>query len=242
MKLRYILKLGFIFIAKCIPSKTPILILKGPLRKFKWITDASPGEAKGLSVILNMSESDQMKFALKSITRTKMCFDIGANVGLYTLLFARYSKFVYAFEPIPRNIRYLDKIMRLNKIHNVKIVPYAISDINGHSWMEKPRKEASFRLADKGNFHIKTITLDTFIKTVDVQPYLIKIDVEGAEYRVLEGGKRFLSNNKPIILLSTHSDDLKAKCLNYLKLINYSIIKPINAKEIKNATEFFISR
>ena len=181
-----------------------------------------------------------MNVALEFMNKKVICFDIGANVGLYTLLFAKYSKFVYAFEPIPRNIKYLYDTVQLNKIKNVIIVPCAISNSKELTWMYMPRKEESFELADKGNYLALTISLDEFIEKSNVYPRIIKIDVEGAEYLVLEGGKNFLLKYKPIILLSTHSKELRSKCLNLLKKLNYQNIFPLNAITLQRAHAFLI--
>ncbi|MFX1277744.1 MAG: FkbM family methyltransferase, partial [Promethearchaeota archaeon] len=199
MNSRYFLTKLVLLVARFIPSGTPVPILKGPLRKFKWIAGASPGFDKGLFVIFNFREPEIINTALKFMNKNVICFDIGANVGLYTLLFARYSKFVYAFEPIPRNIKYLYDTIQLNKIKNVIIVPCAISNSKELKWMYMPRKEESFELADKGNYLTLTISLDEFIERSNVYPGIIKRDVEGAEYLVLKGGENFLLKYKPII-------------------------------------------
>lgn len=62
---------------------------------------AAAGEFKGLSVIANLSEPNQVAHVLRILNNRSICFDIGANVGFYTLLFAKYAKEVFAFEPLP---------------------------------------------------------------------------------------------------------------------------------------------
>ncbi|TFG23856.1 MAG: FkbM family methyltransferase [Promethearchaeota archaeon] len=240
MGVKYFLSKLVLLVIRFIPSGTPVPVLKGPLRKFKWIAGAYPGSGKGLSVIFNSCEPEIVNAALKFMNKKIICFDIGANVGLYTLLFAKYSKFVYAFEPIPRNIKYLYETIQLNKIKNVLIVPCAISNSKEIKWMDTPKKEASFKLVDKGNYLTLTISLDEFIEKSNVSPRIIKIDVEGAEYLVLKGGKNFLLKYKPIILLSTHSKELKHKCFNLLKKLNYQNFFPLNAITLERAYEFLI--
>ena len=103
-----------------------------------------------------------------------------------------------------------------------------------------PKHEETFKLADKGNYLTLTISLDEFIEKSNVYPRIIKIDVEGAEYLVLKGGKNFLLKHKPIILLSTHTKELKIKCINLLRKLDYKNIFPLNAMTLQRANEFLI--
>ena len=56
---------------------------------------------------------------------------------------------------------------------------------------------------------------------MDHMPDVLKIDVEGAELAVLQGGMEILKRRKPTIFLSTHSIELRESCLNLLKEIGY---------------------
>ena len=230
----------FSFLSKFIPSGLPLIVLKGPLKGIKWIAGAGEGSAKGLSVLLNLSEPEQFNTAKSLIPKTGICFDIGANVGLYTLLFSKYSKFVYAFEPLPRNISYLYRTLALNNAVNVLVVPYAVSEENGFAWFQEGEHTSEGKLDKKGTQPVAVISLDYFIEKIKKYPQILKIDVEGAELDVLKGANNLLSNQKPIILLSTHGDQLKTKCIEYLKKLNYQQFIPINASTIKEASELLI--
>jgi Methyltransferase FkbM domain len=67
---------------------------------------------------------------------------------------------------------------------------------------------------------------------------VIKIDVEGAELRVLKGAKSILTQARPSVLLSVHSAELRDACLAYLDALRYQS-QPLNARSIELATEFF---
>jgi len=58
---------------------------------------------------------------------------------------------------------------------------------------------------------------------IDDIPFLIKIDVEGAEHLVLEGGKKFIKQYKPIILLEIHSIFNMMKCYEFFSDLNYKL-------------------
>ena len=84
------------------------------------------------------------------------------------------------------------------------------------------------------------ISCDEFVKKFNVVPALMKIDVEGAELYVLRGAKALLREHHPAILLSIHSDDLRRDCLEYLREIGYSEIRPVNTDSMEDATEYAI--
>ncbi len=74
---------------------------------------------------------------------------------------------------------------------------------------EKQLKELSEKLA-------------LFEKKEILSPSLIKMDVEGAEYLALQGMEKILKEFHPIILLATHGEEIKKKCLEFLSGIGYS--------------------
>jgi len=236
---RLVLKI-LVLVTKLIPNNIHLSILRGPLKGFKWISGAAAGPAKGLSPILNLAEASQLNLASKYIPRESISFDIGANVGLYTLLFSKYSKKVYAFEPLKRNINYLNELIKINNIKNVNLIQNAVSDSTGINFFKLGENYALGKLNSKGNIPVSTITLDDFIDKYNTYPDVIKIDVEGSEFAVLRGAKTLLKKYKPIIFLSTHGDFLKRECINYLKRLNYQYFKPIDSLTIKDASEFLL--
>jgi len=227
--------------AKFIPSGTVIPILRGPLRGYKWIASAAAGEGKGLSILLNLSEPEQLDAAKRLTPANGICFDIGANVGFYSLLFAKYSKHVFAFEPVPRNIGYLWRMLEVNGVRNVTIVPCAVSDSTRLFSFQMGENYALGRLHHRGEQPIAVVSLDDFIVAYKVVPSLLKIDVEGEEMSVLKGAKNLLSNNKPVILLSTHKQELRFKCLEFLEGIKYCQVIPLNSRELDKASEFIVT-
>lgn len=225
---------------RLIPTGIPLIILRGPLRGYKVITGASAGRGKGLSIIFNRSEPERLKFAKDLTLPNFICFDIGANVGIYSLLFAKYSKFVYAFEPFPRNLKFLNKTINLNKVENVKIIPYAVTNKEGVSWFQEGENVAEGKLSPGGALKVKTISLDNFIKKKGIEPNLLKIDVEGAELSVLEGAKNYMLENKPVLLIETHGETLKKNCFKFLDEIGYKKVIPIDSESIEEANDLVI--
>ena len=161
-------------------------------------------------------------------------------MGIYSLLFAEYAKTTYAFEPLPRNLSFLYRMLESNKVNNVVIVPCAVADVDGLTWFEAAESNAEGKVTENGTLPVPVVTLDTFIKKSKICPSLLKIDVEGSELSVLEGAKAFLAKSKPIILLETHGDELKNECFAFLRQMEYRHFEPIDAESVEEANDFVI--
>lgn len=224
-------------LASLIPIGTPLLVMRGPLAGAWWITGAASGPGKGLSVVLGRSERAQMRLAAELASGAKVCFDIGANVGMYTLLFARQSPKVVAFEPLPRNVGYLDRVVRLNHLNNVLIVPWAVTERSGVGRFALAGDSSLGHLAGNGEQPAALTSCDEFVERFGLTPDLIKIDVEGEEAAVLRGARQTLTR-RPAILLSTHGAAARAESLAYLRAAGYERIEPIDSPNEDQAAEF----
>lgn len=88
----------------------------------------------GASVYFGRYEPDLTRATIGSLKAGGVFFDIGANVGYYSVLASRLvgeTGMVVAFEPLVRNIYYLYYHVMLNRCSNVVIVPAACADISG---------------------------------------------------------------------------------------------------------------
>jgi FkbM family methyltransferase len=218
-------------VSKFIPSGMTVPILKGPLRGAKWIVGAAAGSGKGLSVVLNLSEPEGVDMAIKLTPRDGICFDIGANVGFYTLLFSRRSKHVFAFEPLPRNIAYLWRTLKVNGVTNATIIPCAVSRATQLMRFEERASHAIGHLDNTGRLPVVAISIDDFVSAYQIIPSILKIDVEGAEMFVLEGAARLMAKHRPPLLLSTHGEAPRNKCLGFCMAMKYSQIIPLSKEE-----------
>lgn len=149
--------------------------------------------------------------------------DVGAFVGVYTVLAGFKSGpngHVYAFEPTPATRRLLEKHITLNRVKKqVTVIPSAIGDICGQcvfyvdqtleevNSMNALTREALTHLGDNGfqprPIEVPITRLDAFISSNGITPNVIKIDVEGAEYRVLLGMGHWLAS-VPNIFVEMH--------------------------------------
>lgn len=207
---------------------------------FLWITGALAGKSKGLSILFNRYEPHQMARARETITPNDICFDIGANVGIYSLLFAQNAQHVFSFEPLPRNIVYLYGTLKLNRIKNATIVPFAVAENIKLTCFQEGEDWGVGKITADGNQPAVTISCDEFAKKYNVVPTFMKIDVEGAELDVLHGAEELLSLHKTSLMLSVHGENLRTNCLTYLKSIGYNNVEPIDNSNVKNAHDYLI--
>jgi FkbM family methyltransferase len=149
-------------------------------------------------------EPEKME-AVRALVRPGMRFvDVGANKGDFSLLAASLGAEVVCFEPEPSNCEWIRRSIALNR-YSIRVLEAAASDQNGR---------AQLHLGSKSGWHsllhglpnracraveVETRTLDSIFDNQFVD--VIKIDVEGAEMRVLRGAEATLRRNSKIVLL-----------------------------------------
>jgi FkbM family methyltransferase len=217
------------WLASWVPTGTHLPILRGPLRGRWWVAGASAGAGKGLSILVNGCEAREMEVLDALVPRGGVAFDLGANVGLYSLLLSRRCSRVYAFEPLPRNVRFLERTLAANRVRNVTVVPWAVSDGLALSALQEGANCALSALASGGGQPVVTISCDEFVQRYGVVPHVLKVDVEGAEAAVLRGARRLLAKGRPLVLLSTHGPTLHAECTALMRQAGYSEPRTLSA-------------
>lgn len=118
-------------------------------------------------------------------------FDIGANIGVYTLLSSeREGTQVWAFEPHPTTFLQLSDNVRLNHRYNVRLFNLAVGNNNGSVRISDESVSATNHIVETWGAHALAIPsrrLDHLCAEHGVRPRYVKIDVEGFEYAVLDG-------------------------------------------------------
>ena len=176
---------------------------------------------------LGSYEADKQLAIAGELRPGQIMFDIGANVGFFTLLGAKHvgpAGRVVAVEPLARNVDYLKRHCKINDYSNILIVPKAVSDFSGTARFSE-EGESTSRLSESGNSVVEVTTLDDLAKDLRVRPDLIKVDVEGAEIGLLRGGLRLLAEARPVIYMAVHSADLFDELLHLAPTIGYKIDK-----------------
>ncbi|MBL1173896.1 FkbM family methyltransferase [Pantanalinema sp. GBBB05] len=183
-------------------------------------------------------------YCLDRILRPGMTFlDIGANDGLYALFAAKAigsAGLVWAFEPSPREFNRLQANIALNEITNIQAVPIALANINGNTELRLANNEHAGQntlgqFMYEGVASPQTETIPVPVKRLDdwlvesgiQQVDVIKMDVEGAEFSVLQGAQHCLTTYHPLLLLELADSALQAQgssangVLEFLKSLGY---------------------
>lgn len=220
---------------------TPLMIrIDGDIKARIW-----PGDIIGRDLYLgNLFEVNEVRYVKKSLKPGMIFFDIGANMGYYTLIGAKLvgsSGQVHSFEPSPRMFQELRFNVELNNFNNVYLNNVALGNKPGLALLSRydRGKEVFGSLSDRA-FPGKTIvgydevgleTLDDYmVKNSIVRVDIIKMDVEGAELLVLKGAKSFLKQCAPKIIVfelaDIHAAGFGYRCeevLDLLRSMDYEI-------------------
>ena len=167
-------------------------------------------EDSGVSrtLYLNGVYEPELTRACSSIAEPGMTVvDVGANIGYFTVLFSDIvgeDGSVYAFEADPRNVALLERNVDASGCDNVTVTQVAVSDTSGTIEFDMSDDQFSrSSIVDpsetKGTIEeVDTVTLDdTVTEPVD----LLKVDVVGAELRVLRGALSLIEEHQPRIVL-----------------------------------------
>jgi FkbM family methyltransferase len=155
---------------------------------------------------------DYSTLFLKNLLQPCMtCLDVGANIGYYALLEALLvgqSGQVYAIEPMPKNVALLKQNVALNKFENIKVYPCACGNYDGSLDLFLSKKTnlcGVIKHADSldDTISCRAVTVDSFLReqglcSGDID--LLRMDLEGYEFKALFGAKNLLKDSKRLIL------------------------------------------
>lgn len=156
-----------------------------------------------------------------------IAIDIGANWGVHTLYLSQLAGrngLIIALEPYPTAFSELEWHLHANKCLNVKPLLFAMSDTNGETSFTPSDSPSQGALSSvfqnqtgANTISVCTRTLDTLVTELEVTRLkLVKMDVEGAESKILSGAKRTLKDLRPHFVIDLHTpeqDVLVAKTL-----------------------------
>ena len=147
-------------------------------------------------------EDETLSYLRANFPNQKTILDIGANIGNHTTFFAEFmnAEKIYAFEPHPMNFELLKRNMA--KYHNVMCHDYALGETIKRMSIETVLGNMGNVkvLESDSNGEIKMFPLDAF-DFPDVT--LIKLDVEGYEWGVLQGAIETIRRWHPVLVVET---------------------------------------
>lgn len=188
-------------------------------------------------------EPELVKYCFKFIDKKRDVIDVGANIGFYTVLFAKKlnGKKVLSIEPTVNALQRLYRNIKLNNIEkNVIVFEGAASNhvgiteiktIDGREeystlgeWKHPSISEEKYIFQ-----RTKVKTIDEIVNQYSLDPGFMKVDVEGMEHFVFEGSKKILENNRPVILSELSNYLLKKNgssakgIINFIKSYEYDV-------------------
>jgi FkbM family methyltransferase len=151
------------------------------------------------------------------VSRGNTVIDIGANIGVMTLLFSQLVEdtgVIYSFEPNPPIYDALAAAIERNNVTNVRLQPTALGPEPGTLELFVPLDNAGAgslirhsRVPDCHHIAVKLETLDCFVAQQSISSiHFIKIDVEGFEERVLQGARHTFESVRPQAVLFEMND------------------------------------
>lgn len=207
---------------RLVPPEATMRIVQGPARGLRWIAGAGTH-----GCWLGSYERDTQQCLLSILEPGMTFYDLGANVGFYSVLAASVvgsQGRVVAFEPLPRNLGFLQRHVAINGLSQVTVVPSAVAARRGTARFTVHERGEMGQLAATGGMEVAVTTLDDFVFSgAERPPDVIKVDVEGAECAVLEGARRTLREVRPRLFIAQHHPEIRERCLEILRESDYRI-------------------
>ncbi|MFI5177879.1 MAG: FkbM family methyltransferase [Vicinamibacterales bacterium] len=189
-------------------------VLRGPVRGLRFVVE--PGI--GLSYALGSPDAAPRHFAGR-VRPGMTVFDVGANKGQMTLLFASLvgpNGRVVAVEPAPAEFASLTRNIQLNHLANVHAIQGAAAEAEGQLMFTyaaaRPTQgklrdvERTYDNPGADTFLVRALALDSLVETHG-PPDLIKIDVEGGAASALRGARGLIAAHSPTIYLELHGPE-----------------------------------
>jgi len=184
-----------------------------------------------LSILTSFPYRMLREIFIRTVKKGHIVVDVGAFIGGYTYMFSELvgSKGkVYAFEPVP----YLFNILRFHSslfnLKNVLTENKAVADHEGYLKFilsEENVQDNRLAYAENGNKYvlINTTSLDKYFEKQSVLPDIVKIDVQGADYKVIKGMINLIKKKNLIIFCEFWPEGVR-RCgddpLEFLKFIS----------------------
>ncbi len=200
-------------------------------------------------LIDNAYEPELVAVCREHVQATRDVLDVGANIGLYAVLFASLmeSGRVLAVEPTPNALVRLNaNLVRNGASERVHVFPGVCSDREGtFSIKTVAGKEEYSSLGEMNHPRIDQDawtttevpgkTLDSLVAEFGLSPGFVKVDVEGMEHLVFAGAEQVLSTHRPVILselsdyLLRRNGSSAADVMARIASFDYEIVDPVHA-------------
>lgn len=193
------------------------LLATGPLR----VGGAAPanglllkalpaGHIQAWGLVHGVLEPPVQEALRRHVGPDSVVWDVGANVGFFSLLATRFGARVECFEPVAANVAAIAANVAANGLgERVGVHPVAVGATSGRAALCVVDEASWSHLADRGQ-HPRTAREETVdvVALDDLElppPTLVKIDVEGSEGAVLDGAAKLLHEARPLLIVELHA-------------------------------------
>jgi FkbM family methyltransferase len=183
-----------------------------------------------LALSLLGHDSDLTNFCtyLLNWARPRVVFDVGANYGQFSIRWLVHGVRTISFEPNPACHPYLDMLSQRNGVRS-EIVPVALGEWGGATTLSfSPGEEWLGTTSGGGGKFVEHIevpqrTLDGYVEEHNLKPDLLKIDAEGGDLGVLQGGSRTLIKYRPLVVFESLEPSDRSEFHRLLKTTEYVV-------------------
>jgi FkbM family methyltransferase len=184
---------------------------------------------------------DEIKFLRGTIGPGSHVIDIGANYGVYALTAAKLvgpEGRVWAFEPFPATANWLRRSAEANGYANLNVIEAAVSSQSGRGPMATSDNSELNRLMDQAAGLVGALvpltTLDVSSQEFDWSRVdFVKIDAEGHEISVIEGGRHFFETQAPLVMCEIKAGDkVDLRPLQRMESLGYSAYRLVPGLDV----------
>ena len=196
-------------------------VVSGVNRGRWWsLVSAGSGYASGLRA------APQMQILAALIRPGDIVWDVGAHHGFVTLCAARRagpSGAVHAFEPSRSNQQALRRHVRWNRLGNVAVHPFALSNADGEESFGGSATSKMYSLGGGSESVVVRRGASIVNEGTCPAPTFMKVDVEGSEADAIEGTLPVLSRSARL-LVAMHGPDADARCCELLEAAGFELL------------------
>jgi FkbM family methyltransferase len=174
--------------------------------------------------------------AVRHVKKFDCAVDVGGNIGLHTVRFARLFTQVHSFEPTDINFECLQR--NTEAMHNIQLYKLGLGDKPDTLKIQLPidaNNCGNFSIVDFIDNTEQTVEQTIEIRTLDsfkLKPDLIKIDVQGFDYNVLVGATTTIAMCHPVIIIESETKKSRNSISEFLQLQGYSVAAKIRHDQI----------
>jgi FkbM family methyltransferase len=210
------------------PGRT-VTIRAGPLRGCRYVVN----ERSGWAPIYGGWEPAAQEAYRRLVGPGQVAYDLGANTGIHALLLSRLvgpRGAVFAFEPLPENVREIESLRALNAAGNLRVLARAVGAAPGTAAFQAGGHPKQGHLVDAGAdagrvLRVAVTTLDAEIAAGLPPPDFVKVDVEGAEADVLDGYAATIARSYPTLAIDLHAPEQDRRVGRFLGAAGYRVYR-----------------